>query len=564
MYIKILKLGRLGRFRAILDMFFNLIENSSLLLFGISIILILEGRYDAFYLSSMLLVSLLFINLFIDRNLIIYWSEKSVQKITNDYLEAIYKNSRWGVKNESLVDILSGDINSIRKLAVFYEEILPQFIEMFILFIALLFLTVKNNSIVFIIVPMAFLIMYFISFFVRKLQHKVNNRRDKRYLNMGAKFMEDLQAMPTILNYNAGNKFQNIFNDKSEKHRKDIIFSLGISLPRSAGRIIVANIGIVLCAYILNKFYLEKISLIELMAIIYLNTQILVTTKKFAYANKQVHMLKPVLNRVLRLIDSTNEVKNYDIKIDEDITEISLKNATFSYDRNQNIFNQVNLSISKGKLYNIVGENGAGKSTLIKLIKGQINLNSGDLILNNTNIKDIDNSLLAKQISIIEKENFLFNATIKENLEYANKNKYPFEKVVCIIDEYGLLDFINEFPMKWDTQIGENGNLLSNGQTQQLVFAMHLLQDKNVYILDEATSSINPENTKIILDALKKISADKIVINITHNKNDISYSDENIFVNKGELIQGTHKQLLKNDDYIKLYEKLGNEDEENI
>lgn len=563
MYMKILKLGKLGRFKAILNILLNLLENIIILLFGVSLVLLIDNNYYIFIYTTLALIVCMLILLFIDNNSIIYWSEKSIQYITNKYVQSLFRNSKWGANSKSLVEVISGDISSIRKLSVFYEEIIPQFIEMFILYIILFIFSLKNMSMVFLIVPMSLVLMYIVSFFVRKIQLKVNKRRDKRYINMGKKFMEDLKAMPTILNYKADEIFQKNFNIKSENHRKDIILSLGISLPRSAARIFIANFSIVLFSFVVYKFY-NKIPLVDLIIMQYLNIQILVSTKKFAYANKQVKMLKPVLNRILKLISVEDISINRLNKINKTIENICLKDASFHYDKNYKILDNINLQFKKGNFYNIVGENGSGKSTIVKLIKGKLKLNDGKLLLNNEDIEQIENNSLPEHISIIEKENFLFNTSIKNNLEYANNKKYDFNQIKYILDEYGLLKFVSEFHKKWDTEIGENGILLSNGQRQQLVIAMHILKDKDVYIFDEATSSVNPENTEIILKALKKLSKEKIIINITHSKKDILYADHIIFIDNANIYQGKHDYLMSNEKYKKLYENLGYSNEKII
>lgn len=552
MYITILNLAKSGKYKAYFEVFIRIIENISLMLIGLSIVRFLY-LYDIYYfkISLIILGSVLVLNIFINKSYIIDWSDKAVNKITENYLLSIYESSRHSDKELNLSQFISGDINSIRKLSVFYEEIIPQFIEMIILFIILLFLSIKNLTVLFLVIPISILFMYLVSYFVKSYQKKVNIRRDRRYLNMSNKFMEDLHGMKSILMNNSGEYFQKVFNDKSEKHRKDLIFSLGISLPRSAMRIIIANLAIIIFSYMIWKNYIYTIDITEITLMLYINIYILVLTKKFSYANKQVNMIRPVLSRVLNMIKNHSYHENIgDINI-ENIEEIYIKNASFSYQNNL-IFDNITCKFENKNFYNFVGENGAGKSTLIKLIKGQETLSKGNIYINGIDLNDINKIQLTKKISIIKKRDFIFSGTIKENLLLASYNK-DFNFISEKLKSYGLMNFVNELPKKWDSFIGENGNLLSDGQKQQLIFSMHLLQDKSVYILDEATSSVNPENADIILRALKKLSKDKLIINISHRKMDIEYADKVVLLNDKKIDFIQYDELINNKEYLSLF-----------
>lgn len=559
MYTKILKEAKYYRYNAIIDMIVNLFDELIPLFIIFAFFELVNNNVYIFSAISAAILILILLRFVIRKNSIMIWSQNAISNLSNKYIKALYSNSRWGIKEKDIVEFISSDINSIRKLSVFYEEIIPQFFSMLFLYILLVIISILNNNFLFIIVPICLFIMYLLKDFIKNIQDKVNKRRDRRYLNMGEKFIEDLKGMSTILMYQAQEKFQKNFNEKSEKHRSDIIFALGLSLPRSSGRIIIANLGIVIFAYLLNNNEFDLGLNRELIIMGFLNISILVKTKKFAYANKQVSMLKPVLIRVFETVERNqkdfSEIGDY--IFDKKIEEICIRDASFKYDQQRDLLlNNVSITFKSGNFYSIVGENGSGKSSLIKLIQKRFELLSGEITIDSIPLSMINNESLSSSIAIIENKSFVFSTSIRENLELASNGKYLFTEIIDILKSYGLMSYVESLEKKWDSHIGENGRRLSQGQRQQLTIAMMILQDKSVYILDEATASVNPENTEIILDVLEKLAKDKIVINITHRITDILRADTIIFIDKGKVYQGKNSDLQKIESYNALYDKI--------
>ena len=162
---------------------------------------------------------------------------------------------------------------------------------------------------------------------------------------------------------------------------------------------------------------------------------------------------------------------------------------------------------------------------------------------------------MSKKIAIIEKDSYILSKTIKDNLIYASNGKMDIEDIKNMLEEYSLLKYVNELSEGFDTNVGEGGNLLSPGQKAQLLLAMYILNDKDVYILDEAMSSVNPENRDIILNCLKKLSKTKIIINISHYISDINDDDIVVFFDDGKVYMNRQKELLELKNYKSLSRK---------
>lgn len=554
MYIKILNLGKSYRFRAFLDILINFIKNISFIFVILLYILFLNKRYIEFSILTIFVLTIYIVDIFKKENGLVLWSNKATSNLTKDYLRALFNNSRWKVKNADLVDLVSGDINSIRGLSIFYEEIIPRFCDMFLFYIVYFIVSITYSTYIFLIPPIAMLLMRLVNNMVKRLQDKYDNRRDRNYINMSSKFMEDLNGINTILMYRADDVFQENFDKKADDHRKSIMFSLLLSLPKSMFRIIISNIGIILSAVLIFKL---DIFIIAKLVLVYLNSHILINTKKFSYYNRQVMSMEPVLNRVLRMIKDQSAIENEnEVNISNKIESIEFKDVYFKYaDSDKNILEDVNLKFARGNFYHVVGKNGSGKSTLISLIKGRNEIDKGKILVNDIDISNISSEYMSEKIAIIEKDSYILSKTIKDNLLYASNEKMDIEEIKNTLEEYSLLKYVNELSDGFDTNVGEGGNLLSPGQKAQLLLAMYILNDKDVYILDEALSSVNPENRDIIINCLKKLSKTKIIINVSHYISDINDDDMVVFFDNGKVHMNRQKELFNLENYKNLSRK---------
>ncbi|WP_159459229.1 ATP-binding cassette domain-containing protein [Helcococcus massiliensis] len=514
----------------------------------------MNKRYIEFSMLTIFVLTIYIVDIFNKENGLILWSNKATSNLTKDYLRALFNNSRWKVKNADLVDLVSGDINSIRGLSIFYEEIIPRFCDMFLFYIVYFIVSISYSTYIFLIPPIAMLLMRLVNNMVKKLQDKYDNRRDRNYINMSSKFMEDLNGINTILMYRADDVFQENFDKKADDHRKSIMFSLLLSLPKSMFRIIISNIGIILSAVLIFKL---DIFIIAKLVLVYLNSHILINTKKFSYYNRQVMSMEPVLNRVLRMIKDQSAIENEnEVNISNKIESIEFKDVYFKYaDSDKNILEDMNLKFARGNFYHVVGKNGSGKSTLISLIKGRNEIDKGKILVNDIDISNISSDYMSEKIAIIEKDSYILSKTIKDNLLYASNGKMDIEETKNILEEYSLLKYVNELSDGLDTNVGEGGSLLSPGQKAQLLLAMYILNDKDVYILDEGLSSVNPENRDIIINCLKKLAETKIIINISHYISDINDEDMVVFFDDGKVYMNKQKELFNLENYKSLSRK---------
>lgn len=199
----------------------------------------------------------------------------------------------------------------------------------------------------------------------------------------------------------------------------------------------------------------------------------------------------------------------------KDIEKIEIKDIIFSYNGNKNLLNKVSASVKKGEVLGIVGPSGCGKSTLTRIMLGLIKPDKGQILVNDTVLKE--GIILSS--SILTQNNFIFNGTISENVALENiDNQVDEQKIKFALKSAGLNSFIESLKEKEYTIIGDKGQKISGGQKQRLSISRVIYSDKKLLVLDEPTGSLDEKNAKIIFESLNMLKKDKIVIIVTHDK----------------------------------------------
>lgn len=251
-----------------------------------------------------------------------------------------------------------------------------------------------------------------------------------------------------------------------------------------------------------------------------------------------------------------------DIKDKEDAVElkdvkgeIEFKNVSFSYSNGkETIFSGINLDIKQGKTVAIVGPSGAGKTTLCHLIPRFYEIDEGQILIDEIDIRDIKLKSLRQNIGLVQQDVFLFTGTIKDNILYGNPEASD-EEIVEAAKEASIHDFIMTLPNDYDTYIGEKGVMLSGGQKQRISIARLFLKNPPILILDEATSALDNETEIAIQKSLEELSHGRTVLVIAHRLSTIKNADEIVVLtDKGIEEKGRHEELLeKNGVYASLY-----------
>jgi len=249
---------------------------------------------------------------------------------------------------------------------------------------------------------------------------------------------------------------------------------------------------------------------------------------------------------------NTEEEEKHKFKEVNLIGDITFDNVSFGYTEKK-VLDNINIKIKKGEKIAIVGETGSGKTTLIKLLLGFYKVNDGKITINNQNINSINKHTLRKSIGVVLQDSWIFNGSIKENINYGSEENFELVKKASKLAN--LDEIINKLPNKYNYLVDNNKKNLSNGEKQLISIARLFMKNKDILILDEATSNLDLETENNIKDAIHKLMKEKTCFIIAHRLSTIINSDKIIVLDKGKIVeQGTHKELLKNKGYYyKIY-----------
>ena len=237
--------------------------------------------------------------------------------------------------------------------------------------------------------------------------------------------------------------------------------------------------------------------------------------------------------------------------------DIEFDQLSFNYPTRPdiNVLNKINFSIHSGQKIAIVGPSGAGKSTIASLLLGFYKINSGKLNIDGISISDYSISELRSQMAVVPQEVLLFGGTIKENIAYGDINASDND-IEQAAKKANAFEFIEKFPEKMETLVGERGVQLSGGQRQRIAIARALLKDPSILILDEATSALDSESESLVQEALEILMKGRTSLVIAHRLSTIVSADKILVLEDGAIVEyGTHSELIKNDG---LYKQLSN------
>jgi ABC-type multidrug transport system fused ATPase/permease subunit len=265
--------------------------------------------------------------------------------------------------------------------------------------------------------------------------------------------------------------------------------------------------------------------------------------------------------RVFELLDETPEKINStqnSHSVQKIQGNVTFKNVGFTYPsrKEMKVLKGVNFTANFGQKIAIVGPSGVGKSTIASLLLRFYDIESGEILVDGKNIYDYDLENLRGNMSIVPQDVILFGGTIKENIAYG-KPEATDEEIILASKQANALSFIESFPEKFETIVGERGIKLSGGQRQRIAIARALLKNPSILILDEATSSLDSESEKLVQEALEILMEGRTSIIIAHRLSTIRSADQILVLDKGVISeQGTHQELIALENGI--YKNLSN------
>lgn len=453
-------------------------------------------------------------------------------------------------KSSDIISRLLTDIGAFQNIV---QAVITSISDVGLIIILLLwvfYINVKFTLITMIIIPV---IGYIIKAFSRKIK-RLSYRLQEQIGNINTVLYETLIGIKEIKSYLMEkyqiNRFDNVNNNSYITSIKNIRVS-GTLLPiveffNTLSLTIILFLG---GRLVLNGEITKGDLLSFLTALGIMFTPIKRLTGTYTYIQQAVGIAK----RLFEIMEyNTEDIKEE--KINYPINgEIHFKDVSFSYNNKDTVLKNINLHVKQGEIIAIVGKSGAGKTTLVNLIPGFYKITKGNIYIDERDLNEYTLYELRSQIAIIPQENFLFQATVLENITMG-KN-FDMEKVVSACKSAHAHDFIMALPQGYYTVLQEHGKNLSGGQRQRIAIARLILKSPRILLLDEATSALDNEAEYIVQNALYNLMRNRTSFIIAHRLSTIIHADRIIVMDNGRIVEtGTHSELLKRDGlYAKLY-----------
>ena len=446
-----------------------------------------------------------------------------------------------------------GDINEVQNsFFMVLELIVKEPLTIVFSLIAMINISWKLTLFVFIFIPIS-------GFIISKIGKSLKGKSSKAQQENGQLISiveESLSGLKVVKSYNAENYFTKTFNDSVNRLYK---LTNSIGKKNNLASPMSEFLGIIVISILL--FYGGNLVLVEksldgslFISYIALAYNILTPAKAISKASYQVKNGLAAAERVFEVLEVENTITD---KIDATelnlfSKEIQLKNITFAYN-DESVLKDFSLVIPKGKTVALVGQSGSGKSTIANLLTRFYDVNKGEILIDNQNIKDVTMKSLRALTGLVTQDSIMFNGTIKDNIRLGKLDATD-DEIIDALKIANAYEFVKDLPNGIETNIGDSGNKLSGGQKQRLSIARAVLKNPPIMILDEATSALDTESEKFVQVALENMMQNRTSIVIAHRLSTIQKADVIVVMQKGEIVeQGNHDELLaKNGMYAKL------------
>ena len=429
-------------------------------------------------------------------------------------------------------------------------EFLRQFITIPVGMFFLLFISFRLTVFMIAVIPVVAIIGIFFGKYIKKLSKEAQND----IADANTVVDETLHGIASVKAY--ANEFFEII-----RYKKSIDSSVSTSIKRALWRGVF--IGLIMFAagaaivsiiwYGLHMVQNEVITLGELLSFAIYSALLGFSFAGAADLFSQLQKAIGATENLMDILDETTEnvalEQTPEIKIEGNLV---FNNVCFSYPsrRDIQVLKGITFNVEQGKQIAIVGPSGSGKSTIAGLIFRFYDPESGEISIDGKNINDYALSQIRNQMAIVPQEVMLFGGTIKENIEYGKPNATD-EEIFEAAKKANALEFIESFPEKFETLVGDRGIQLSGGQKQRIAIARAILKDPSILVLDEATSALDSESERLVQEALERLMEGRTSIVIAHRLSTIKKADTIIVLDNGKIKEkGTHEELVKKENGI--------------
>lgn len=483
-----------------------------------------------------------------------FLASKSVKKRLREMIFSKLLRLGSGYREKvSTSEVVQVSVEGIDQLETYFGQYLPQFFYAMLapvtLFVMLSFVSFKSALVLLICVPL--IPMAIVA--VQKIAKKLLNKYWGQYTKLGDTFLENLQGLTTLKIYQADEYKNQQMNEESEKFRKITMKVLTMQLNSVTIMDLIAYggaaLGVILAA---GQFRQGVIGLAGCFVIIMLSADFFIPMRRLGSFFHVAMNGMAASDKMFAILDLPEPEKKSGV-VDRDNCTIKCTDMSFSYTTDREVIHGADIKFKAGCLTAVCGESGCGKSTIAAILMGRKKGYKGSVEIGNTELCDISEESLMRNITYISHSSVLFKGTVRENLLMAKPDAEDSE-LWQVLEKTKLADFLRG-EKGLDTLLAENAANLSGGQKQRLALARALLHDSAVYIFDEATSNIDADSENDIMEQIFELAKTKTVIVISHRLANTAKADMIYAMEKGEVREcGTHDELVrKNGLYAKLW-----------
>jgi subfamily B ATP-binding cassette protein MsbA len=467
--------------------------------------------------------------------------DKIYTKIIHLHIAYFSKRKKGDIIARMTSDVQEVEVSFLSSL----ETVVREPLTIVLTLISMIAISFKLTLFVFVLLPVSGFIISSIS---KKL--KAQSLKAQQETGTFLSFIEEtLAGLRVIKGFNAESIISKKFTDSTSKFKHlmtSVLHRQTLASPMSE---FLGSTTIILILWFGGKMVLGENSLMQpqdFFGYIGLFYLVLNPAKAISTAFYNIQKGNASAQRILEILHTDSEIKNKSNAIDKISfdKEIVFDNISFKY-QNEYVLKNFSLTIPKGKTVALVGQSGSGKSTLTNLITRFYDVNEGAIYIDGTNIKDITKESLRNLMGIVTQDSILFNDSVANNitLSVENASMQSIEDAAKIANAH---EFISDLANKYETNIGDSGNMLSGGQKQRLSIARAVLKNPPIMVLDEATSALDTESEQLVQLALEKMMQNRTSLVIAHRLSTIQKADNIIVLRKGEIIeQGKHEELLE-------------------
>ncbi|GEN81801.1 multidrug ABC transporter permease [Sporosarcina luteola] len=400
------------------------------------------------------------------------------------------------------------------------------------------------------VVPYIFIVSAIAGHYTQKTQKGVQTQ----YSGVTAFFAERLPRIRLVKSFNKEQEEielgKDILVEQYKAEKKRITVDLYAEPLMQSVRAIIVGTVLIYGAYLVSVGELKVSQVISFYLYVqFIHTNVL----QYGLYWQTLKQAKGASEKISSILDSESErIQREESMPAIEKQDLRFENVSFSYG-DRNVLTHLNMEIPAGKVTAIVGPSGCGKSTIFKLIERFYEPNVGRLVIGNTPVEKIHLDEWRKSVASVSQSSPLLSGSIRDNIIYGLEREISAEEVRLAAGLADALEFIEEFPDGFDTEVGEFGSRLSGGQRQRIAIARAFIQDAPILLLDEATSSLDAQSESNIEKSLELLMKDRTTIMIAHDMNFIKEADQIIVIDAGGVSGlGTHDELMKSNELYKI------------